>query len=169
MTLGEFLQQFGQHHELILFYALAVPLTALLAGIFSKGQGHLSPWRYLYSVLIYMACLPGIFSLTLNIYIMGFEGRSVLDADVYTQLLPIIVMVITIWLIARSVSLEHVPGFDRLTGLIVLIGLVFTLLWVLEKTRIFFISVFPFPLAILFILGLIGGGLWAMRRFLRTS
>ena len=38
MTLGEFLNQFGQHHELIVFYAVATPLTALLAGLFTARQ-----------------------------------------------------------------------------------------------------------------------------------
>ena len=167
MTLGEFLQQFSAHHELILFYAVAVPLTALLAGIFGKGQGHQSPWKYLYAVLVYMACLPGIFSVTLSGYLWFVEGHSVLDSDIFTQIIPVLVMVLTLWLITRSVSLDRVPGFERISGLITLIIIVFVILWVLEKTRILFISFFPFPLAILAILALITGGRWAMSKIFR--
>ena len=97
MTLGEFLQQFSQHHELIVFYAIATPLTAVLASVFSKGQGHLSPWKYLYSFLIYLSALPGIFAITLNVYLIGFEGRSLLETDLYTQILPMVVMAVTIF------------------------------------------------------------------------
>lgn len=167
MTLGEFLQQFGDHHELIIFFAVALPLTALLAGLLGRGQGHLSPWKYLYGTLVYIACFPGIFSLTLNAYLWFVEGRSILDADIFTQLIPVLVMALTLWLISRNVSLDLVPGFDRISGLLALIAVVFTVLWILEKTRILFISGFPFALAILVIFALIMAGLWAMRSIFR--
>lgn len=167
MTLGEFLNQFGQHHELIVFYAVATPLTALLAGLFSKSQGHLSPWRYLYAILVYISCLPGIFAVTLNIYLWFFEGRSILESDIFTQIIPVLVMLLTLWIIRRSVMLDQIPGFDRISGLLALILIIFAFLWILEKTRILFISYFPFPLAILFILGLITAGLMISRRLFR--
>lgn len=167
MTLGEFLEQFSQHHELIVFYAIATPLTAILAGVFGKGQGHLSPWRYLYSFLVYLSALPGLFALTLNVYTIGFEGRSLMETDLFTQIIPIVVMILTIWIISRNVSLDLVPGFDRLASLFMLILLIFTILWVLEKTRVLFISVFPFPLAIIFVIFLIVAGIRLMRTLFR--
>ena len=121
----------------------------------------------MYSFLIYISSLPGIFALTLNVYLIGFEGRSLLETDLFTQILPIIVMILTVWIISRNVSLDFVPGFDKLASLLLLMILVFTVLWILEKTRILFISIFPFPLAILFILFLIVAGLWLTRTIFR--
>lgn len=43
MTLKQFFDFLSSNPSLILFYAIAVPLSALLTGFFSKGEGHLSP------------------------------------------------------------------------------------------------------------------------------
>ena len=60
MTLGEFFAWAGQNPAVLFIFFLAIPAIALLAGAFSKGEGHLSPWKYLYSTLIYLVAIPGI-------------------------------------------------------------------------------------------------------------
>ena len=76
MTLGEFFDWTSLHPALMLVYFIGVPVIDLLAGLFAKGEGHLSPWKYLYSVLIYMVALPGIFAVTLSIYFFLFEANN---------------------------------------------------------------------------------------------
>ena len=157
MTLGEFFEAVSDNPVIILFYFVAIPLTAVLAGVLGKGEGHLSPWKYLYSTLIYMVSIPGIFAITLNIYLFLFEKRSIMDANIYTQILPILVMIITLWIIRKSLSFDEIPGFDKLSGLMTVIVAALTLMWILEKTHIIAFTFMPFHyvlimLAALFVL-----------------
>lgn len=150
MTLGQFFDSVSADPSVVMFYFTAVPLTAFLALVFGKGEGHLSPWKYLYSGLIYMACIPGIFALTLSIYLFLFERTSIMDTNIYTQILPIFCMVITLWLVRRNVDLKYIPGFGRINGLMFMITALITLMWILEKTHIWVITFLPFYQFLLF-------------------
>lgn len=152
MTLGEFFEWTSGHPVLLLVYFLLAPGIALLAGAFGKGEGHLSPWRYLYSFLIYMVALPGIFAITLSIYFFLFERRSILDTNIFTQILPVFSMAVTILIIRRQVRLDQVPGFDKLSGLIWIIASLMSLMWIIDKTHIYSISFMPFYMVILILL-----------------
>lgn len=152
MTLGEFFQWTGSHPGLLLGYFIIVPLIALLAGMFGKGQGHLSPWKYLYSILIYLVSIPGIFAVTLSIYFFLFERRSILDTNLYTQVLPVLSMAATILTIKKQVSLDLVPGFDKISGLIMVIATLMCLMWIIDKTHIYAITFMPFYVVILILI-----------------
>ena len=152
MTLGEFFVWTSGHPTFLILYFLLVPFIALLAGWFSKNEGHLSPWKQLYSVLIYMVSLPGIFAVTLSIYFFLFERRSILDTNLVTQVLPVISMVVTILLIKRQVDLDLVPGFDKISGLILIIATLMTLMWIIDKTHIYSITFMPFYVVILILI-----------------
>jgi len=155
MTLQDFFDFISEHPAIILFYFIALPLTAFLACIFGRKEGHLSPWKFLYSFLIYGACIPGIFSISLNVYLFLFERQSVLDANLYTQILPIVVMGFTLWFISKNVDLDEIPGFDKLGGLMIMIACILALMWMLDRTRIFAITILPFWTVILIIIGLL--------------
>jgi hypothetical protein len=164
MTLGDFFELCSNNPAIVIFYFVAVPLTCLLALILSRGRGGESPWKYLYAVLIYLACVPGIFALTLNAYLFLFENLRILDTNIYTQILPIVSMIITIWLITKSTSLDNVPGFDKLAGLLTLIAVILTLMWVLDKTRLLTFTYIPFMYVILILAGLLLVGRWGLHR-----
>ena len=149
MTLGEFFKWTGDHPALLISYFVGIPLIALLAGMFSKGEGHLSPWKYLYSILIYLSSIPGIFAVTLNIYLFLFERRSIMDTNLYTQVLPVLSMIATILIIKKQVSLDLVPGFDKISGLIIVIASIMALMWIIDKTHIYSITFMPFYAVIL--------------------
>ena len=152
MTLGEFFAWAGQNPAVLLIYFLAIPAIALLAGAFSKGEGHLSPWKYLYSTLIYLVAIPGIFAITLSIYLFLFERQPIMETNLATQVLPILSMVITLIIIKKQVSLEQIPGFDRLSGLIMIIGCLIVLMWIIDKTHIYAITFMPFYVVVLILL-----------------
>lgn len=155
MTLQEFFELLAQNPQFILAFFGLIPFTALVAGILGKGEGHLAPWSYLYSTLIYLVAIPGIFAITLNVYLFIFERRSIMQTDIYTQILPILSMVITLLLIKRNVDLDLIPGFGKLSGLIMMILSVFVILWIIEKTHIFAITFIPFQYFLLFFVGLL--------------
>lgn len=152
MTLAEFFDWIGERPGLILSYFILIPIIALLAGLFNKGEGHLSPWKYLFSVLIYLVAIPGIFAVTLSVYMFLFERRSIMDTNMYTQVLPIFSMIVTILIIKREVDLDLVPGFDKISGLLLIIASVMTLMWIIDKTHIYSITFMPFYAVILILL-----------------
>lgn len=143
MTIGQCFNAIGENPNMILFYFIAVPIVAFLAGIFGKGEGHEAPWNYLYSAMIYLVTIPGIFAVTLNAYLFLFERQSIFNASIYTQVLPIASMVLTLFIIRRNVDFGDVPGFDKISGLIMILFALIAIMWVLEKTHIFAITFLP--------------------------
>ena len=87
MTLGQFFEAVSQQPSIVLFYFFALPFTAFLAIVFGSGEGHVSPWKYLYTVLVYFACIPGIFALTLNAYMFLFERQPIMDRRAYLAII----------------------------------------------------------------------------------
>jgi len=155
MTLQQFFDLLSENPAIVLFYFIALPLTAFLCGIFGKGEGHLSPWKYVYCALMYMAAVPGIFAVILNVYLFLFERQRILDSNIYTQILPIIAMFVTFLLIRKNVDIKTIPGFDRLSGLILVVTGVLAAMWILDRTRIFAITIVPFQYVILIIVALL--------------
>lgn len=140
MTLREFFELLASQPSLIVAFFLIIPFTAFLAGIMGKNEGHLSPWKYLYSTLVYLVCVPGIFAITLNIYFFLFEKQPILNTDVYTQILPILSMVGTLLIIRNNVSYDQIPGFGKLSGMMMMIFAVLVLMWGLDRTRIYIVA-----------------------------
>jgi len=169
MTLQDFFNLLSANPIWVLSYFLLIPFTALLAGILGKGEGHLEPWTYLYSTLIYLVCIPGIFAVTLSVYAFVFERRSIFETDMYNQVLPIFSMVLTLFLIRKNVDLNYIPGFDKITGLIMMIFALFSIFWVLDKTRIWVVSFLPFWQGILIFVGLLLAVRWGWGRMTKKA
>ena len=155
MTVGELFNLLTQNPAIILFYFIAIPLTAFLALIFGKEEGNLSPWNYLYGSLVYLACIPGIFAVTLNVYLFLFERISLFNANIYTQVIPILSMFLTLWLIRKNVDFDDIPGFGKLSGLMIILGGILTFMWILDRTRIIAISIIPFHWVLLIFAGVL--------------
>lgn len=155
MTLLELFELLGDNPAIIIGYFLLVPFTALLAYLLGKDEGHLSPWKYLYSVLVYLVSIPGLFAVILNIYLFLFERRPILETDVYSQILPIFSMVGTLLLIKANVDLDKVPGFDKLTAFLMIVSIVMCLMWILDRTHIIAITFIPFYYVILILLAMV--------------
>ena len=144
MTLGDFLNYIGDNPYYIIFYFFAIPFAAFLANIFGKDEGHLSPWCVFYSVLIYLVVVPGIFSIILNLYHLLFERQSIYQTNIFAQILPIVSMALTIFLIKKNVDFAQIPGFGKMTNLLSIIAGSMVILFVLEKMRIIVFSYIPF-------------------------
>lgn len=149
MTLKELFDVIAASPAYPLFYFIVIPLTALLAGIFGKNEGHLTPWKYLYATLVYLICIPGIFSVTLSIYMFLFEKRSIMDTDIYIQILPVLSMILTLFIIRRNVDLDDVPGFGKLSALVLIISATLGLMWFIDSTRIIVFTMLRFEIVLL--------------------
>ncbi len=155
MTLKEALDSLTANPIYVLIYLGIIPVMAFVAGIISREKGQEAPWTYLYSTLIYFICVPGIFSITVSIYQFLFERRSIWDADVFVQVLPIISMVVTLLIIRRNVNLDYIPGFDKLSGLVMVIAATLTIMWFVDRLRIIVFSYLRFEYVIFFFIGLL--------------
>ncbi len=164
MTLGDFFAMLAQNPEILIFFFVVCPITATLALWLGKGEGHISPWKYLYAFLVYLVCIPGIFSVTLNIYLFLFERQSIFDADIYTQILPILSMIATLMLIRRNVSFDKIPGFGKISAFMLIIGILLIMMWFADRTQVIAISFVPFWQVIVGFLVLLGLIMLATRR-----
>ena len=72
-----------------------------------------------------------------------------MDTNLYTQVLPVLSMIATILIIKKQVSLDLVPGFDKISGLIIVIASIMALMWIIDKTHIYSITFMPFYVVIL--------------------
>ena len=149
MTLGDFFEWLSTHPFWILSFFIFLPLTAFLAWQIGKGQGQESPWRQMYAILIYLVCIPGIFSITLSLYFFLFEHNSILETNIYTQVIPVLSMILTLFFINKNIAFDDIPGFEKLSGLIFLIAAVLVLMWIVDRTRIWMIMRLPIYLAFL--------------------
>lgn len=149
MTLKEALDALTAQPAYILGYFAIIPIMAFTAGLISQEKGHEAPWKYLYSTLIYFICVPGIFAITVSVYQFLFERRSIWQADVFAQVLPMISMAVTLLIIRKNVNLDYIPGFDKLSGLVMVIAATLSLMWIVDRTRIIVFSYLRFEYVLL--------------------
>lgn len=155
MTLRAFFDYLGENPFVLLAYFIAIPLLALLVGFLGRGEGHESPWKYLYALLIYAVCIPGIFAVALSVYFFLFERGSILDANVLLQILPVISMILTLALIRSNTTFDAVPGFGKISNLMLMIGAVIVLMYFVDRVHLIaFVSV-PVQYLVLIVVGLL--------------
>ena len=156
MTLQQLIEQIAQNPYPVWAYFGLIPTTAALSAITAQGEGAIPPWKYLYATLIYLSCVPGIFAIAFDISLFLFERHSILQTDIYTQVLPIASMFLTLFIIRRNVNLDDIPGFDKLSGLVTMIAGTISFLWFLDKLHIIaFISMNIYQLIAIFALFLL--------------
>jgi hypothetical protein len=138
VTTRELAQLANQHPLVLIALFVSLPLAAWVCGrMHGRGGGGNAPWKYGYSILVYLACVPGLFAGVLTGYALFFTRENLMDVSLVVYLAPIVSMIVTLILIGKNVEFEKVPGFDRLSGLLVMMGGSFAIALAIEKTRIF--------------------------------
>lgn len=155
MTLRDLFAYVSAHPDYVIFFFALLPFAALLGSFLDGDRGHTSPWKYIYSVIIYLVCIPGIFALTLNVYLFLFEKQSVLNMNLVTQVLPILSMILTLLIIRRNMDMSYIPGFDKLSGLLMLITAVLGLMWIVDRTHLIAFIQLRFEVVLLIFIGLL--------------
>ena len=136
MTLNDLLTYAAEHPDAVLFYFALVPFAALLAGLMEREEGHLPPWSYLYSAMLYLVAIPAVLSGALLIYHLLFGRGTITGDDLLLQWVPIFSFFLTAYIIRRQVYLRGLPGFGRLGGLVVMIFAALVVLWAIDRARI---------------------------------
>jgi len=138
MTVRELTQAAGSHPLPVTSMLVGLPVVAWLLGrLHGQDHGRQAPWKYLYSALVYLACIPGTFAAVVTAYALFFRNENLLDVNLLVYLLPIATMIVTLVLIRQRVDFDAVPGFDRLSGLMTLMACSFGLALAIHRTRIF--------------------------------
>ena len=137
MTTRELLTLAGQSPALIAF-GLLVPmlLTLLLGWLHPRGGGERAPFKYGYSLAVYGACAFGVLALMLDAYTLLFTRENLLDMSPALTLAPPVAMLVTLGLVSRRVPFHALPGFGRLSGLLLMLTATFASVFLLSKLNI---------------------------------
>ena len=155
MTLGEAFQYAHDNPAYILFYFAIIPFAALLAGWMERDEGHLPPWNYLYSALLYLVAIPGILAIGLNAYLFLFQQGDIMQTNLLMQVLPVVSMLLTFVIVKNSVRIDALPGFDKLSGLVMMIAGALAIMWFIDKVRLIVFSYLPIQYLFLILIGLL--------------
>jgi hypothetical protein len=156
MTLRELFDYLSDNPLVVAAYFSLLLITAILAGIMGRGEGHLSPWKYLYSAIVYLVCVPGIFAAALAVYLFLFEpGGSIFNVNLLTQALPVAAMLVTLNVIRRNVEFGYIPGFGKLTDLMMTIFTMFLLMYLLNRLHLVAWVYVPVQWLILIVVGML--------------
>lgn len=146
-----------------------IPLVAWLYGLpLSSFRAGAAPHRHVFSVLVFLACIPGAMSLVLTAYSLFLLKTDLLRVNVLVFFLPIFSMAATLILIRRKTDLTALPGFDRVSSLFVLLTVTFLLVVLAEKTRILLLFHGSVVGLLVFVAGLFLVLRWARGRLFTT-
>jgi hypothetical protein len=138
MSITDLIELADTHQLVLVAIFFVIPLFAWFVGQMHPPQnGAAAPWKYVYALLVYLTCIPGMFSGVITAYSLFFSRDNLLHVSLPVYVLPIVSMVATLVFIRRSVSFNDVPGFDRLSGLMTLVGCSFAIALAIQKTNIF--------------------------------
>lgn len=134
MTFEELFKLMSSAPLVILLIFLFPPLYALvLRLIHGKGRGGEKPWKYFYTVLVYLSCVPGMFITVITAYQLFVEGVNLIKLDLLVYFLPIISMVATLIMTKAQVDFREIPGFNRLSGLLLMLGGAFAAALIIDR------------------------------------
>jgi hypothetical protein len=138
ISINDLILAAAQHAWWVLAYFLTPPALTWCIGRAHKTRraGARNPYSTLYGVLIYMVSFPGMMAAVLVGYGLFFLRADLRSVPILLYFLPIVSMVGTWALMREQVDLDKVPGFERLSALMLAIALCFALAFVFN--RIFF-------------------------------
>ncbi|MEM7248340.1 MAG: hypothetical protein AAF533_23600 [Acidobacteriota bacterium] len=139
MTPRELIALAGEHSAIALAVQLVAPALSGLLGLLPKGAELSRPRAWTLSVMVYAATIPGCAALALAAKSLLFRGPDLLDLPLVVSFVPIAVMIATLWLIGRQAEFDDIPGFDRLSGLIMVMLATFAIAFFLSRTRLWIV------------------------------
>ena len=155
MTLGDLFQYANNHPAHVIFYFALIPFAALLAGWMERDEGHLPPWNYLFSTLIYLVAIPAILSAAYSAYRWFFDREAILNTNLLLQVLPLASMFITFQIVKRYVKVSTLPGFGRLSGMVMMIVATMMIMYFLDRFHIIGFTRIPFHFLLIMFLALL--------------
>lgn len=136
MTTAEALQWLAQYQGAIGGAFVVLPAaTYLLGALLKRVSDRLV--GYFLSLAIHLAVVPGIGMAVLILYLLFFVRANLLnDLHLVIHVLPVLSMGATLWAASRTMAFDDIPGFRRIEGLMMLVGLSFAAALAIQKTRL---------------------------------
>lgn len=125
MTVPELIDLLTFDRIAVTFFFVLIPTMVLAAHRISGNSANESPYKYLYSILIYIAALLGVLSASFWVYSMLVESKSLWSLNFYVYYMPILSMLGVFWLVGMKARIAHLPWFGELSELLLLIGVAF--------------------------------------------
>jgi hypothetical protein len=141
MSLAELIAIFGEYSLYIGGYFLLFPLAVFLyAVMLNKSSAYRNPHKYILSAIIYLSCIPGMFSATLTVYTLFILRENLLAVNSVIYFLPIISMIAVLMILrSRKINPDVLPGFGRIKGLMLILAGTFAVTFLLLQMRIWVI------------------------------
>lgn len=133
MTIKDLLNILTNNQFIILgYFILLLVSTIILAATVNKAN--FSYLKYAASILVYGVCIPGIFSTLVTFYMFFILRADIMQLNIIVYLLPIVFMVLILVIMNKRIGMKSIPGFGKLSALMLLIGLSFLLVFVIQRT-----------------------------------
>ncbi|GGM92400.1 hypothetical protein GCM10010967_26960 [Dyadobacter beijingensis] len=149
MTLQQFFDSVSANPWPAVVYFLILPFTAWVVGMAADGSRDIKFWSVIYAILVYAVCIPGIFAVTLNIYLFLFERQSIWKADIVLQYLPVVSMAVTLMLIKSKIPFSLIPGFGKISGFLTLIAALIGVMWFFDRIHLVAFTYVPFSVILI--------------------
>ncbi len=167
MTIKELFEFVSNNPNYSLIYFIGLPLIAGIIGILGNDNCNKSPWKEFFMVIIYATMIPGILALFFNLYLFLFENSSILNYNILIQILPVLSMIVTLFIIKRYISFNEIPGFDKISGLILVISSLILILWLADRFRIVAFTYMPIQYLLLLFIILIFAINWGLKKLMK--
>ena len=141
-SLLELIHTAAPYRPWIVAALVALPLVTWGAGLVLRRMSRRGAAIFL-SVPIHLAVIPGVaMALTLGYVLFFVRGNVLAELDAVLVLGPVASMGFTLLAASRVMRFEEIPGFDRLSGLMLLSALAFALAYLIYRLafRVFFFS-----------------------------
>ncbi|KAA1246831.1 hypothetical protein [Aquimarina sp. RZ0] len=133
MTLQHLIDWFGQHEYIIaVYFGIVLAFTVLVTLLINKKNSNFL--QYVMSVLVYAVTVPGILSFILLLYALIILKTNILTVSIIAYFVPIIATILVLFILNKKVRMSTIPGFGRLSGLLILICITFAIVFILQKT-----------------------------------
>ena len=133
MTIQTLIDWLATHPYYILYYFSGILLIAIVI-ISTLGRSSIGTLKYLLSSLVFAVTIPGVLALLLILYHFLILRRSLLEVSILSYFFPVVAMALTLWILNRKVKMARLPGFTRLSSLIVIIFISFFILFILQRS-----------------------------------
>jgi hypothetical protein len=135
MSLEDLMKALSQGWPYMLSFFTLLPFLSFLLGRMMKTQERTKKgWRFTFSFFVYLVTIPGLLSSVMLAYHLIFLSSNILELDFFAYFLPIVSMVITLSLVHNAIPLAELPGFNRLSGLMMVIASLFVITLTLERS-----------------------------------
>lgn len=138
ISISDFTLWLTQFHIPIAIILVMIPLFSVLNGqlIYRKAKKTKAA-ALIYALLTYITVIPGICALITLAYLFFFTSVNLVrEIDIIINLGPALSMIVTLTIIGRYMSFKIIPGFQRLSGLMLITGVSFILVLILYRMRV---------------------------------